>query len=78
MANKIVILKRSALPEGTKVATMVSEIHRRWKNTWEVAPKSVFEEITKNFMDNLAGMGYSFEWRKKVLSKALTGYMRIL
>ena len=48
------------------------------ENTWEGAPKSVFEEITKNFMDNLAGMGYSFEWRKKVLSKALTGYMRIL
>ena len=30
MANLLTILKRSAMPEGTKVATVTAEIMRRW------------------------------------------------
>ena len=36
------ILSRSALAEGTKVVTSVSEIMRRWKNTLEGAPSVQF------------------------------------
>ena len=78
MANPIVILQRSALTEGTKIATKVAELHRRWKNTWEGASKEEFEAITLTFMDNLIGMGYAPNWREKVLTKALIGYKRIL
>ena len=73
MSSPIATLQRSALPEGTKVARMVSKIDRRWKNTW-----AEFELITMSFMDNLRGMGYQEWWRKKVSGKALTGYKRIL
>ena len=76
MAYPLVILARSAIPEGTKVATMVAEIKRRWKNTWEGASTQIYEAITMKFMDNLAAMGYGLSWRKDVLMKALIGYMR--
>ena len=78
MSNRISILRRSALPEATKVATMVAEIHRRWKNTWEGANTSTFGEITKSFMDDLCSMGYTEQWRREILLKATRGYMRIL
>ena len=64
MSNRISILRRSALPEATKVSTMVAEIHRRWKNTWEGASTSAFEEITKLFMDDPSSMGYTEQWRR--------------
>ena len=35
MANRLTILKRSAVPEQIKVTTMVSEIIRRWKRISE-------------------------------------------
>ena len=78
MANPLVILQRSGIPEGTKVATMVAEIRRRWKNTWLGASKATYEEITKSFMDDLSAMGYTKPWKEKVLEKALVGYGRIL
>ena len=78
MSNPLVILKRSGLPEGTKVSTMVAEVRRRWKNTWEGASTETYERITKNFMDNLSAMGYPEEWKQEVLKKALVGYMRVL
>ena len=65
MANPLVILQRSALPEGTKVATMTSKLKRRWKNTWEGAATSKFEDVTIKFMDNLAAMGYPLAWTQE-------------
>ena len=45
-ANKLRILKRSAIQEGTKVATATAEFLRRWKLTSLHAPKSEFEAVT--------------------------------
>ena len=58
MANPLVILARSGIPEGTKIATMASELKGRRKNTWEWAAKETYEATTSLFMDNLAAMGY--------------------
>ena len=78
MANPLIILARSGIPEGTKIATMTSELRRRWKNTWEGASRETYEGITVQFMDNLTAMGYDLSWRKDVLSKAMVGYMKVL
>ena len=69
---------RSGIPEATKIATMTAEIKRRWKNTWEGARKAEYERITKDFMDNLAAMGYPLKWREETLREALVGYVRVL
>ena len=36
------------------------------------------ERIIMGYMDNLTVMGYSLEWREKVLKAAMVGYQRIL
>ena len=78
MANRISILKRSALSEGTKVASMTSKLLRRLKNTWEGASQQEYEETIIQFMDDLNGMGYQEKWCQEIIRKTLTGYMRIL
>ena len=78
MSNPLTILRRSAMPEGTKVSTVSSEILRRWKCSSEHLSGATMETITVKYMDRLAAMGYPLEWRRKVLASTLTGYMRIL
>ena len=78
MASPFQILSRSAVPETIKVSTAVNEILRRWKTTSKECGQEVFREITLDYMDMLAANGYGEPWRRNVLQKALTGYMRIL
>ena len=77
MASPLSILRRSACPEGTKVATAVAELHRRWKNCDVFTKREDIERITKDYADMLASNGYPPEWRKKIFWKALLGYQRI-
>ena len=58
MASPFGILKRSAMMEGTKVATASAEFRRRWKNTSPGCSKSDFEKITRGYVDCLYGSGY--------------------
>ena len=78
VSNPFTILRRSAMPEGVKVATAVQEVMRRWKNTSMALGKATWEGITVAYMDRLAAMGYGVPWRAKILEKALIGYGRIL
>ena len=71
MASKLGILGRSAVPEGTKVSTAVSEVRRRWKNTSWMTSKKTVEDITLEYMDELAGNGYSVQWRRNIIKAAL-------
>ena len=59
MVNQLTILKRSAMPERTKVSTISAEILRRWKCTSVHRSAKAYEEITMKYMDALAAMGYS-------------------
>merc|ERR1712081_71251 len=54
------------------------ELKRRWKNTSEWCSREDFEKVTKLYLDDLEGMGYSQEWRQKVLTSAKKGYCKIL
>ena len=72
------MLARSAIPEGSKVATVSAEIIRRLKRTSTYLGTGVFEQIIRKYMDDLAAMGFSHQWRKRVLTSTMTGYRRIL
>merc|ERR1711954_206549 len=78
MATRIGILSRSALMEDTKVSTVSAEFTRRWKNTSVYCSQEDFEGVTKEYLNDLEGMGYSREWRYKVLLSAIKGYTRVL
>ena len=41
----MIILRRSAQPEGMKVSTMSAEIRRRMKTTSEENDKATYEEV---------------------------------
>ena len=78
MASHLSILRRSACPEGTKIATAVAEFHRRWKNTDMYTSNESVEEVSREYSDMLSANGYSQEWKRKVVAKALIGYERVL
>ena len=78
MASKMGMLGRSAQPEQMKVTTAVEELLRRWRNTSMFIAAEEVEEITKSYMDDLTGMGYSLKWRLNVVRSALVGYERKL
>ena len=78
VSSKMTILRRSAMPEGLKVATSAQEILRRLKTTSEITSKETSEGILREYMDNLTGMGYPKQWRSKVLRSTLVGYMKLL
>ena len=67
-------MNRSAVSEKAKVTTAVQEILRRWKNTSNLEPRKMSEEITMEYMHDLTGMGYSIRWRENVLRAALEGH----
>ena len=64
--------------EGVKVSTATAEFLRRWRNcsTWTSPNK--MKEITKDYADDLLGMGYQEEWIRRVIDNALKGYERLL
>ena len=78
MAAKLTMLARSALPSNTKVATASAEILRRIKRSSTALSQGDVEKILVDYMDDLCGMGYGLEWRKRVLTSAMVGYKRIL
>merc|ERR1711954_579420 len=78
MATPYTILRRSAIPENTKVATMSAEISRRLKRTSTLLSKEDNKVIIREFVDSLLAMGYPTEWIRKVLEGAMKGYMRVL
>ena len=71
MATKVNMLKRSAVMEGIKVSPVSAEYRRRWKNMSLQVSSQEFEKVTQEYMNDLAGMGYDFEWRCKVLLSAI-------
>ena len=78
MATKVNMLKRSAVMEGTKVSTASAEYRRMWKNMSLQVSTEEFERVTQEYTNDLAGMGYNYDWRSKVLLSAIKGYSRIL
>ena len=78
MANPMTILQRSAMPENVKVATISNEILRRLKCSSTALSKRTMETVISEYMGNLEGMGYTPEWRTKVLKAAIIGYTRVL
>ena len=78
MTSQINILLQSAIPEATKVSTACAELTRRWKTTSAYCSKTEFERITKTYMDNLTGMGYTLEWKTRIIQNAVKGYCKVL
>ena len=70
-------MANNAAPEGQKIATATQEVIRRFKNTSRDLPAEEIETILKDYMDELIWGGYDANFRVKILSAAITGYIRM-
>ena len=60
MAATLTMLARSAIAEGTKVATASAELLRRLKRTSTYLGTETVEDILMKYMDDLAAMGFPY------------------
>ena len=78
MTRKVNLYKKSALPEGVKVATISQEAIRRFKNTSRDLPVSIIEGIISEYMSELEMGGFSRPWITNTLEAGLSGYCRMV
>ena len=76
MTNPQGILKMSAILEGTKASTASLEVMIRLKMFSQHAKKEDVEDCLLEYMNNLLGMGYTLEWRLKILTGTMKGLRR--
>ena len=78
MTPNMVLHKRSAMPEGTRRATLNQELIRRMINTSELVSNEKRIEIIDKYAGKLINSEYSVKETRKVIIDGLKGYERLL
>ena len=78
MVARTVLMKRSAMPENTRMATLNQEMIRRMINTSERAGDDERCEIVDKYATKLVNSEYSITTTRKIISGGLKGYERML
>jgi hypothetical protein len=78
MVPKMVIHRRSAMPESTRRATLNQELIRRMVNTSEMVDMTKRLEIVDNYATKLINSEYTLEQTRDTLIGGLKGYERLL
>ena len=74
MTSKFVIMKKSALSENTKVASLSQDLIRRLKNTSERLKSNDRVRVVDNFTAKLAASGYKNDQIKTITVAGIKGY----
>ena len=72
------IMKKSAMPEGGKVASLSQEVVRRMLNTSEMLDQNERDQILNNYTKKLFHSGYEKHQVKEILESGLKGYEKKL
>ena len=78
MIPAMVLHKRSAMPEGTRRATLNQELIRRMINTSELVPIEKRLEIIDKYAGKLLNSEYNMIETRRVIIDGLKGYERLL
>ena len=78
MTPAMVLHKRSAMPEGTRRATLNQELVRRMINTSELVPIEKRLEIVDKYAGKLLNSEYTIKETRRVIVDGLKGYERLL
>ena len=78
VANKHVIMKKSALAENTKVSSLTQDLIRRMKNTSEYLEQEERNCVVDTFAAKLYLSGYQDDQIKKIVIAGLKGYENLL
>ena len=78
MVARTVLMKRSAMPENTRMATLNQEMIRRMVNTSEMVGEEERCEIVDKYATKLVNSEYSVATTRKIITGGLKGYERML
>ena len=78
MVPNMVLHRRSAMPEGTRRATLNQELIRRMVNTSEMVEIENRIEIVDRYAQKLINSEYSLEQTRGAIVAGLKGYERLL
>ena len=78
MVARTVLMKRSAMPENTRMATLNQEMIRRMVNTSEMVGEEERCEIVDKYATKLVNSEYSIATTRKIITGGLKGYERML
>ena len=78
MVPNMVLHRRSAMPEGTRRATLNQELIRRMINTSELVPIEKRLEIIDKYAGKLINSEYTTLETRRVIIDGLKGYERLL
>ena len=78
MVSKMVLHKRSAMPEGIRRATLNQEMVRRMLNTSEDVDDTKRVKIVDDYAQKMVNSEYTIEEARNVIVAGLKGYERLL
>ena len=78
MVPNMVLHRRSAMPEGTRRATLNQEMIRRMVNTSEMVGMTKRLEIIDKYAQKLINSEYTLEQTRNAIIGGLKGYERLL
>ena len=78
MIPDTVLHRRSAMPEGTRRATLNQELIRRMVNTSELVPMNTRLEIIDKYAGKLLNSEYPLDQTRNIIIGGLKGYERLL
>ena len=78
MANPLLLMARSALPERVKRNSLVQQAMTRLRNTRRTLPWDMVADIMTEFSMRLRWSGYNDTYRAEVIHSAVTGYEKLL
>ena len=78
VANPLLLMKSSALPDRVKRDSLVQQAMTRLRNTRRTLPWQVAADTLTEFSLKLKWSGYNARYRAEVIQAAVTGYERLL
>ena len=78
MVAKTVLMRRSAMPENTRMATLNQETIRRMINTSELVCMTTRLQVIDNYAQKLINSEYDLAVTRRILVGGLKGYERML
>ena len=78
MVARTVLMRRSAMPENTRMATLNQEMIRRMVNTSELVSMETRLEVVDNYAQKLINSEYDLNITRRIIVGGLKGYERML
>ena len=77
VTSELVLMKRSAISERTKVQVLAQDLVRRMRNSCVLISINERTEIVNSFLAKVKKSGYSIAQRKAIVAAGIKGYYQM-